>query len=68
MVLICKEFAMNRTHRVTHLELADALELHGLSGEVFSRGDGVGEDVQQEGAATGRVHAERHHVADHRLT
>lgn len=27
------------------LELAHALELHGLSGEVLARGDGVGEDV-----------------------
>ena len=48
-------------------ELADRLELHGLPGEVLLRRHRVGEDVQQEGAAAGRVHAERHHVPHHRL-
>lgn len=49
------------------LELADGLELHGLSGEVLARGDGVGEDVQQQVSAGRGVHAEGHHVAHHRL-
>ena len=48
-------------------ELADGLELHGLSGEVLLRRHRVGEDVQQQGAAARRVHAERHHVPHHRL-
>ena len=48
-------------------ELADRLELHGFPGEVLLRRHRVGEDVEQEGAAAGRVHAERHHVPHHRL-
>lgn len=51
----------------THLELADALELHRLAREVFPGGDRVREDVQQERTAARRVDPERDHVAHHRL-
>ena len=44
------------------LELADRLELHRLAGEVLLRRDRVGEDVEEERAGAGRVHAERHEV------
>ena len=49
------------------LELAHGLELHGLAGEVLLRRHRVGEDVEQQGAAARRVHAERDHVPHHRL-
>ena len=49
------------------LELAHALELHRLARQVLLRRHRVGEDVEQHGAAAGRVHAERDHVAHHRL-
>lgn len=51
----------------TYLELANALELHGFAGEVLARRDSVSEDVEQEGAAAGGVHAERYHVTYYRL-
>jgi len=49
------------------LELADGLELHGFTGQVLLRRDGVGEDVEEHGAAAGRVHPERHDVVNDRL-
>ena len=49
------------------LELADALELHRLAGQVLARRHRVGEDVQQERSAARRVHSEGHHVTHHRL-
>ncbi len=49
------------------LELADGLELHGFTGQVLLRRDGVGEDVEEHGAAARRVHPERHDVVDDRL-
>ena len=53
--------------RADDLELADRLELHGLTGEVLLRRDRVGKDVEQQVAGAGRVHAERNRVIYHRL-
>jgi len=50
-----------------NLELADGLELHGFTGQVLLRRDGVGEDVEEHRAAAGGVHPERHDVVDDRL-
>ena len=49
------------------LELADGLEFHGLAGQVFLRGHCVGENVQQQVAATGGVDTESYHISHHRL-
>jgi len=48
-------------------ELAHALELHRLAGQILFGRHRVGEYVQQERAAVGRVHAERHDVSQHGL-
>lgn len=48
-------------------EFADALELHGLAGQVLLRRHRVGEDVEQEGPGAGGVHSEGHQVAHDRL-
>jgi hypothetical protein len=50
-----------------YLELADALELHGLAGEVLLRRHRVREHIQEEGPRARRVHPESHQVAHHRL-
>lgn len=49
------------------LELADALELHRLTGEVLPRCHCVREDVQEESSAARGVDSEGHHVAHHGL-
>lgn len=49
------------------LELADALELHRLAGEILLGRHSVREHVQEEGARAGRVHTEGHQVAHNRL-
>ncbi len=48
-------------------ELANRLELHWLACEVLLWRDGVREDVEEEGAVAGSVHAECNHVANDRL-
>ena len=53
--------------RADDLELADRLELHGLTGEVLLRRDRVGKDVEQQVAGAGRVYTERNRVIYHRL-
>jgi len=49
------------------LELAHALEFHRFSGQILFGRHRIGEYVQQERAAVGRVYAKRHDVSQHRL-
>ena len=50
-----------------NLEFADALELHGLAGEILLGCNSVREDIEKEGAGTRRVDTESNQVTDHRL-
>lgn len=52
---------------VTHLELADGLEFHGLASEVLLWRDHVRKDVQEERTGAWSMHSECHNISDDRL-